>query len=123
MESRVVDTGERELPLLTVVDSWARHVLRLAEESKGVETRDSWVSHDYVGALYVRDEIERGLSGEINPTVAAIDELLRGFTRPDEFGELRILGYEVPSEPWWWQRVPSTGPIADELHALRMRTG
>jgi hypothetical protein len=119
MQARSVMFGPDEIPLLGLVDSWARHVLRLANESKEPESVDTWIAHDYLAALYIRDAVERGLLGETNPAVQVTDALLLTFTQTDEFGLLKLLDDEVPRDPWWWRQVPSAGPIADELQALQ----
>lgn len=120
LASVLVPIGEREISGLDLVDSWAYEVLRLYRESFGSETRESWIPDDFVAALYTRDRLEtvlRGLGDERElPSVLAVDELFRSFTVADP---ARVLNEwdsdELPSEPWWWQRIPKQGPIAKEL--------
>jgi hypothetical protein len=107
--------------LLDIVDSWARHVLRLAVEAAAPPdpTANTWGAHDYIAALHIRDRLEHALS-TTQPVVelacvAATDELFRRFTVIDESGKLRGCGVDVPLEPWWWQRVPAEGPVAEDL--------
>lgn len=116
----LVPIGEREISGLDLVDAWAYEVLRLYRESFGSETRESWVPEDFIAALYTRDRLEAMLS-ELGadrelPTVLAVDELFRSFTVDDPSRVLSAWGSdELPSEPWWWQRIPGQGPIAEEL--------
>jgi len=51
-------------------------------------------------------------------TVDAIDDLFRRFTVLDVSGALRLSGIDdLPSEPWWWLRIPTVGPVAEDLAA------
>jgi hypothetical protein len=104
--------------LLDLADGWAQHVLRFIAEAGSQETPpDFWGGDDFIGALHLRSRLEEALRGEpIDlPTVAAVDELFRRFTKSDDDAWLQRSGHEIPSEPWWWQRVPAAGPAAKEM--------
>jgi ribonuclease HI len=97
----------RDVFLLDLVDSWAGQVGRFVKEASvsGPATGSHhWGADDWIGALYIRDHLERvlenlGIGGTL-ATVEVTDELFRRFTVTDVSGALR---------------VPATGPVADEL--------
>jgi ribonuclease HI len=114
---------DRDVFLLDLVDSWASHVCRFVKEASvsGLVTGSRhWGADDWIGALYIRDHLERvlerlGIGGTL-ATVEVTDELFRRFTVTDVSGALRLSGIDdLPHEPWWWLRVPTTGPVAYEL--------
>ena len=121
LSSATVEFGGRRRPLLDLVDSWARHVRRFARESSGADFDSSWGVYDYIAALHIRDAVARGLGDQpdLPPPVAAADELLRRFTEPDHDRLLQRAEPDAPRDPWWWQRVPSAGPVATDLAALK----
>lgn len=130
--SAEVRVGAATLPLLALLESWALRVLRVYTELETTVAECEWGMDDYVGALFARDWLERGLQaagltqGRREPSaVLAVDALFRSFTLPDEHGFLQNVQRGLPVEPWWWTRIPSRGPIADEITALgqRLRTG
>jgi hypothetical protein len=120
-----VEFGPRGFPLLDLLDDWAARVLKLytdARERALFDDPKTWGVHDFIGSLYLRDAIERGIKsvtgsdGSVTiTTLAAIDALLRSFTVDDDRQILRHLEPDAPREPWWWRRLPATGPIAMEV--------
>jgi hypothetical protein len=115
-------TEARRIPLLGLIDSWALQVSRLLEEShRETYPEDSWGAHDLIGALHTRDRVKAALEpfgDEMLPTVVAIDSLFKSFTTIDSEA-LRMFDPAVPTEPWWWHRVPQQGLIARDLAQLR----
>jgi hypothetical protein len=109
---------------LDLIDSWSAHVVRFALESGASEPSGTdWGVHDYIAALYIRDQV-RLCVHQVTPTkedapftVQAADELLRSFTVPDIDERLRHVANDVPRSPWWWGRIPSSGPVARDLEA------
>jgi len=96
--------------------------VRLFRESGAAESSESyWSVHDYIAALYIRDKVEQCLkqAGCAEPagpfTVQAADELLRSFTVPDAEERLSSIRSDLPRDPWWWNRVPPIGPVAQDL--------
>jgi hypothetical protein len=128
LEATPVSLGHgRSRTLADLVVGWAAHVTRLlAERDLPIqERRDAWNAHDYVAALIIRGMLERGLAlvdGELRQKVAQVvskfDEQLRSFTEPDEQGVLRRFASDEAGNQWWWERIPRTGPIRDDLNAL-----
>lgn len=122
LASLFVTRSDEEFFLLDSVDSWAGHVNRFVKEASGSAPLGStpWGAYDWIAALHLRDHLRRALSEleivEPLATIEVTDELFRRFTVPDESGLLRLSGMDdLPSEPWWWHRVPSAGPAADEF--------
>jgi hypothetical protein len=130
-----VEFSQRPQPLLDLVDAWAGRVLKpLSDTDPGVNPNDAatWTVHDLVGALYLRDAVERGVRklseshanarAEI-AVVTAVDELFRMFTVDDERGIIHLVDPGAPSEPWWWHRLPAVGPVAGEADTIANRLG
>lgn len=119
--------------LLDLIDAWAGRVLKLlADTAPDVDAGGgaTWTIHDLVGALYLRDAIERGLQDllrrtagtAVMATVMAIDELFNTFTLDDVHGVIHLVDAEAPDSPWWWGRVPMNGPVADEAREIANRS-
>lgn len=129
-----VEFGPATQSLLDLIDAWAGRVLKLlSDTAPGVDPNDgaTWTIHDLIGALYLRDAIERGLhklmeiagsTAEL-ATVTAIDELFSTFTLDDERGVVHLVDTEAPNSPWWWRRLPMAGPIAAEAREIADRLG
>jgi hypothetical protein len=121
--SLTVRSGRRDALLLDLFDSWAAHVLHLVREVESFDPKQAWGAHDFLAAVYIRDRLDKGLAGT-GGTLAPVevtDELFRRFTRPHGERSLRLLDPDVPDGPWWWRRVPTAGPVADELSDLHAR--
>ena len=112
----------REASCLDLIDSWSAHVVRLFRESSASGSSGSdWGVHDYIAALYIRDQVQRcvlkviPVGGNDPFTVQAADELFRSFTVPDTEDRLRAVGSDLPRSPWWWGRIPARGPVSRDL--------
>ena len=114
--------------LLDLVDSWARDVLRFVTQAS-THWRDDdpelWRTDDFVGTLHLRDRLKAAITGVADTAplaaVSVTDELFRRFTVFDETDSLALSGHDVSRERWWWQRVPTAGPVARELAEWRAR--
>jgi hypothetical protein len=92
--------------------------------------RDAWGAHDWVAAMIIRGFAERSLavlSGEVlvkaQRIVDRYDSLLRDFTEPDS---RRLVYHFAPDDVgrgWWWERIPTTGPVVEELTTFATRVG
>ena len=126
-----VDLGYgRSSKLLDLIDSWADHVLRFLREAHPAFDAPAlaWGVHDFVASLYIRDRVQQGImaysmdfDATLPPTVVISDEVFRSFTAQDDRGDLRLVFNDIPSEPWWWQRVPKAGPVLTELQEIVSR--
>jgi hypothetical protein len=82
-----------------------------------------WGAHDWIAALYIRDRVQHAVDSrpahdDVPATVQVTDELFRSFTTPDERHLLQRLADDSPREPWWWGRIPKSGPVASDLSAF-----
>lgn len=110
--------GGKQIPLLVLVDDYARRVIKFHNEQGGERPGDIfWGISDYVGMLWLRSAIERCMVSvaerSTSPLVAAADQVLVSFTR-DAPQWVHGLDPDAPSEPWWWSRIPETGLVAEE---------
>jgi hypothetical protein len=85
--------------------------------------RSVWTEHDLAGTLFLRDHLHRALS-QLRPPllermerhVAAADGRFRSCTVDDpEQRMAKVADVDMTDLPWWWFRVPDSGPIAEEL--------
>jgi hypothetical protein len=124
-----VDIGHgRARSIYDLVLGWANHVGRLkAEQGESLSKNpDLWNEHDYVAALGIRDFLERGLAiagsdiREITrEVVSRADAEYVSFTQEKEGGcELlsRVANVESVGREWWWNRIPKSGFILDNLN-------
>jgi hypothetical protein len=120
--------GGKAWPVLELIDAWAARVLKLLNDiDAGLTTADAeaWSIHDLIGSFYLRDSIENSLSsvkgvaaGRRVASLEAVDRLFRGMTTEDAYGIVRLVEQDGPGDGWWWNRVPSAGPIADEIREI-----
>lgn len=125
LEAMTIDLGHGHTRTAAdLVVGWAAHVTRLSQERhlRPPADRDAWNAHDYVASLVIRgfaqralDHLDKHLQSRVRRTVARFDELLLSFTEPDVRGLLRRFAAEDADERWWWDRIPTSGPVHDEL--------
>ncbi|MGW0806614.1 hypothetical protein [Nonomuraea sp. NPDC002799] len=113
------------------VEAWRLHVDKIDAE-RSLSNADPavladgrvWGAHDLPAALYIRDRVERALAEPGVPwgareLVTAADEKFLAATRS---GGRRVIGLllneDLTGTAWWWDRVPTSGPISEELHQL-----
>ncbi|HEX4249106.1 MAG TPA: hypothetical protein VH008_14685 [Pseudonocardia sp.] len=104
--------------------AWDLHVQKIDQDrALPWSDRTVWTEHDLAGALFIRDALETSLA-ELPPSVAermrgyiaTSDEQFRSFTVDDSGDRIaKIACVDVGGRPWWWFRVPSSGPIAEDL--------
>lgn len=116
-----------------LIVGWAWHVTRLHAEREYIraEHRDYWNAYDYVAALVIRGMVVRGLDlldadlrASATQAVERFDDLLRSFTEPDERGVVRRFSpddADTDGQEWWWGRIPTTGPVREELESWWVR--
>jgi hypothetical protein len=125
----VVISPGRERSLAVLVDGWCRHVARLESESGSMHATDggSWTVHDYIAALLIRDWVSEGLMlvpeplrERVGKLVEWCDVQLLSFTEPDgaklfaRFAS-EASGEDLAGKGWWWNRIPSSGPVLEDL--------
>lgn len=119
--------GSGELSIMQLADDWAKYVLRLEGERIEVGSDLAGIK-EFVAGLMVRDRLEKGLNPDAGDTappalVLAVDALYRGCTHKDDHRVLVLLDEDLPTRPWWWERIPASGPLASEFskQARRLR--
>lgn len=75
--------------------------------------------------LYVRDQVQRVLDDpdlpvqdrhQVSAEVSRVDQKFQAATVEDADQMLgRLLDEGVSGRRWWWCRIPTSGPIVDEL--------
>lgn len=119
--------GAGEVSILKLADDWAEYVLRL--EGQRIEVGSDLAGiKEFVAGLMVRDRLEKGLNPDAGDTpapalVLAVDALYRACTHRDDHRVLALLDEDLPTSPWWWERIPASGPLASEFskQARRLR--
>ncbi|GAB2722629.1 hypothetical protein [Kitasatospora kifunensis] len=119
---RVGGTTERDAVELAV--AWTGNVRKIdADRSLPSSDRSVWSEHDLAGTLFLRDHLESALNrlpGALRERligyVGAADERYRSFTVSDSGQRIeKIAEVDATGRSWWWFRVPSSGPIAEDL--------
>lgn len=121
--SITVDIGYgRSRTFYDLVMAWNHHVERLRKEAGKQEddARFTWNEHDYVAALFLRDNLESGLrtseDDRARKAVDKVDASFRSFTGEGPAELLpRLADVSPDNRGWWWRRVPLTGPVARDL--------
>ncbi len=104
--------------------AWAAHVEKIDNDRALPRTdRSVWTEHDLAGALFVRDAVaaalgrlREDLADRLATYVSEADDRFRSFTK-DDSGErmAKIAHVDLSGRGWWWFRIPTSGPIAEDL--------
>lgn len=104
--------------------AWENSVKKIdADRGLPSSDRSVWSEHDLAGTLFLRDHLEKVLQ-QLPPSlrermeryVAEADGLFRSYTVEDpEHRMLRVADVGAQGRKWWWSRIPSSGPIAEDL--------
>lgn len=120
-------TPEKSLSVIELAAAWAAHVHKIgADRTMPPDDPRTWGPYDLVAALHIRDFIAccvHRLPPELrDKVIAAIlpyDQMFREMTQSDDSQLVaRIEEESVEGKPWWWHRIPDSGPLLDELRAL-----
>jgi hypothetical protein len=120
-------TASREISVLELLEGWKSHVIRLSAQATAIPIRDavSWGVDDLIAALHIRDYIQDAVElltpqsrREVDRWIVRIDNEYRRFTEPDSTSLLSAWIHEPVKGSWWWSRIPTTGPIAQELRLV-----
>ncbi|MFE5671658.1 hypothetical protein ACFQ58_08615 [Agromyces sp. NPDC056523] len=122
-DSIVRMSWDKTIRLGDLISSWVEHVGRLEADAFDYRSAFAWVADDLIGALYLRDILERALAAmepadraRIQPRVLVADEVFISSTEDDVSGLVRAFaGRREQETDWWWGRVPREGRIRDEL--------
>jgi hypothetical protein len=115
--------GDRSDPI-KLAAAWDLHVAKIdADRALPSTDRSVWNEHDLAGALFIRDRLETALN-QLAPSlrdrmlryVTKTDEQFRSFTIDDPRKRMaKIADIDPEGRPWWWFRVPVSGPIVEDL--------
>ena len=130
----VIDEHGIELPwgptnAVELAVRWSNSVAKLDDDrTLSWSDHSVWTEHDLVGALYLRDAVETGLDALPEPArakvaafVGTVDDRYRSFTVEDPSGRMGVVAVrDLTGRGWWWFRVPSTGPIVNDLRSYAL---
>lgn len=118
--------GPRTFLLLNMIDDWARRVVKFASDTADdphPEGAIVWGFHDMVLAFEFREMIESSRPRE-NDVVAdiavldAADLLLMKITEADGRALYERIYPNAVTPNWWWDRLPTTGPVRAEAEEI-----
>ncbi|BDT84909.1 hypothetical protein [Nocardia cyriacigeorgica] len=116
--------GSTEVTILDLAASWAAHVEKIdTDRPKSMMDRTAWGGYDLLAAMSMRSSFENCLHAFSGPivsrlmdTIKPFDDRFRSITVPDTKGLVQSFADEDTSaRPWWWHRIPDSGPILEEL--------
>lgn len=103
---------------------WEKHVQKIdADRALASSDHSVWTEHDLAAALFLRDFLQLALD-RLSPSVkarlerhvAATDGQFRSYTVDDTRGRMAAVAHvDLAGKPWWWHRVPVSGPILEDL--------
>lgn len=120
-------TPDTSLSIIQLAASWAAHVRKIgADRTMPPDHPRTWGPYDLVAALHIRDFLARcadqlspELKAKVITRILPYDQMFQDITQPDDNQLVaRIEGESVADKPWWWHRIPDSGPMLDELRAL-----
>lgn len=125
----MTDPESRSGDIHELVEAWQQHVDKIDAERDLSGTDPSvWGAHDLPAALYLRDRVQRALEdsnlavqdrNQLSAEVSRVDQRFQTATVEDTDHLLgRLLSEDVSGRSWWWHRVPTSGPIVEELRRL-----
>ncbi|MDQ3788230.1 MAG: hypothetical protein M3422_13440 [Actinomycetota bacterium] len=116
--------GSGESDALGLAVAWAAHVEKIDDDRALPRTdRSVWTEHDLAAALFKRDfvadalgRLRKDLADRLAIYISEADDRFRSFTN-DDSGErmAEIAEVDLSGRGWWWFRVPTSGPIAEDL--------
>jgi hypothetical protein len=118
---------QRSLNVIELATAWALHVRKIdADRTMPPDDAHTWGPHDLVAALYIRDfladclsRLPERLNEKASVAIRPYDEGFLAVTQPDDDQVVaRVAEVDVAGKPWWWHRIPDSGPMLDELRAF-----
>ncbi|RDI52662.1 hypothetical protein [Nocardia mexicana] len=110
--------------VLDLLVSWKLHTEKIdSDRFKSPGDRGVWGGYDLVAALSVRDfladcidQLSEPLRNRIMDLVDECDELFRSISVSDDRRLLdQYADSDLSTAPWWWHRIPDSGPLRAEL--------
>jgi hypothetical protein len=109
---------------IELAQDWAGRVQKIdADRALPWSDRSVWTEHDLAGALFLRgflqkamDQLSLATREKMQNYVDQADSQFRAYTVDDPAGRMgRIAHVDLAGRPWWWRRVPVSGPITEDL--------
>ena len=122
--NKIMRADGNEVSAVELARAWERYVKKINDDrALPWEDHSVWTEHDLAGALFMRDYVEDALerlrpelADKMRQYVAKTDDLFKSFTAEDSGERMgRITGVELEGRGWWWFRVPTSGPIVQDL--------
>jgi hypothetical protein len=120
-------TPQRSLSVIELATAWALHVRKIgADRTMSPDDPRTWGPHDLVAALYIRDfladcvsRLPAELRVKASAAIRPYDEMFQALTQPDSDRLVaRVAESSLEGKPWWWHRIPDSGPMLDELRTF-----
>ena len=117
-------TEQRALDAVDLAIGWDNRVKKMdADRTLPWSDHSVWNEHDLAGSLFIRDflqealnQLPRSLRRRLEEWVARTDDHFRSYTMDDQIGRMaRIAEVDLTDRPWWWHRIPVSGPIVEDL--------
>jgi hypothetical protein len=117
-------TDERKLDAIDLATGWANRVRKIdADRALPWSDHSVWNEHDLAGTLFTRDFLQEALDQlplslrkRLESWVAQVDDHFRSYTVDDPAGRMATIAeVDLTARPWWWHRVPVSGPIVEDL--------
>ncbi|MEV4239055.1 hypothetical protein AB0J47_28190 [Nocardia sp. NPDC049737] len=124
IKSQPYQVGRRSFTVLELVAAWAAHVEKIDKDrAKPTSDPKVWGAYDLLAAMSMRSSLEKSMSqmpdsirGKISFLTTEIDKQFVSITQPDEKNLVaEFEEADLSNRPWWWHRIPDSGPILDEL--------
>jgi hypothetical protein len=119
-----ITVGTTERDAVDLALAWADSVRKIdLDRSLPSTDRSVWTEHDLAGTLFLRDHLQRALA-QLRPElrermdryVSVADDRFRACTVDDPAHKMAVVaGVDLAGRPWWWFRVPDSGPITEDL--------
>lgn len=122
--SKITRANGSELNVVQLALAWELHVEKIDKDRALPWTDHSvWNEHDLAGALFMRDfvadaldRLRPELADKVRQYVAKTDDRFRSFTAEDSGERMaKIAQVDMTNLGLWWFRVPTSGPIVQDL--------
>jgi hypothetical protein len=117
---------QRSLSVIQLAASWARHVRKIGtDRTMPPDHPQTWGPYDLAAALHLRDfladcisRLPAKLGDKVIAVVRPYDEMFQEMTQPDDDHLVQMVSdSSLEGKPWWWHRIPDSGPMLDEFRA------
>lgn len=109
---------------IELIEAWRAHVDKIdTDRTLSTDDHSAWVAHDLVAALSMRDFVDDArhalppeLRAKIDQHLTDIDDHWHSITEHDPHGKAgTIAELDTSTRGWWWHRIPTHGPMRDDI--------